>query len=122
MLFYALISLVIIFYFNYETARLKKDSFLGLLFAKNKSYLFIILLGSYAQALIHEVPNMFAKQWVYQDFPFMQIHILGLPVIAFLGWIILTAIPVSVYYFIISRDKSKPQKIKRTTTILKHHT
>jgi len=94
-------TLAAFFYINYKS---KQTSYLKCLIEKPASYIFITLLASYVNAIIHEFPNTFARQWAYQNFPLNHIMILNIPVVVFfIGWIGLTIIPVSVYFYVLSK-------------------
>lgn len=62
----------------------------------------IVFLATYINAFIHEVPNTFATQWIYtiETNSILDLPILGIPLIVWLGWLVLTIGPVIMYYFI----------------------
>ena len=100
---YFLLTLSALFYFNYESEKSNK-SYLRCLLKEPKLYIFITLLTAYVNAFIHEFPNTFAKQWTYQNFPLNDTLILNIPIIVFfVGWIALAIIPISVYYYVLSK-------------------
>lgn len=75
---------------------------------KPAKYIGIILASSYIQAVIHEVPNVYGQQWIYQNMPFQELTLLGVPaVVIIFGWIGLTLIPVSIYYRIADESSLK---------------
>ncbi len=98
-------SLVAFFWFNYKAQKLYNLSYLGELFNKPLSVVFITFLTAYLQGLVHESPNVFARQWVYQNFPLGNMTFLGInPTVFFIGWIILTVVPVSGYYRLVKKQ------------------
>jgi len=100
---YFLLTLSAFFYFNYESEKVDK-SYLHYLLKEPKLYIFITLLTAYVNVFIHEFPNTFAKQWTYQNFPFNDILILNIPItVFFVGWVALAIIPISVYYYVLSK-------------------
>lgn len=92
------IALSIIFYMNYLSERINKISYFRCLLLLPIDYLLITLLTTYFQAFIHEIPNVFARQWVYQNMPFESLMIFDIPTGVLVGWILLTVGPVSLYY------------------------
>lgn len=104
-IFYGIGAIGWYLYYEYKSVKVNKISFIGLILKNPVQYSVIIIIGSYIQGLIHEFPNVFAKQWVYQNIPFIETNLLGIPIFAFLGWFYLTLFPVSVYHFILSRNK-----------------
>jgi len=75
---YFLLTLSAFFYFNYKSEKFSK------LLKEPKLYIFITLFTAYLNAFVHEFPNTFAKQWIYQNFPFNDILILNIPITVFL--------------------------------------
>ena len=100
---YFLLTLSAVFYFNYKSEKLDK-SYLHYLLREPKLYIFATLLTAYLNAFVHEFPNTFAKQWTYQNFPFNDVLFFDIPVtVFFVGWIALAIIPISVYYYVLSK-------------------
>ncbi len=99
--FFSLLVLTVFFYFNYLSEKTKNKSYVRLVLQNPTQTIAVTLVVAYVQALIHEVPNVFAKQWIYQNFPFNNAMVFGVPVLVFfLGWVALVVIPVSVYYLV----------------------
>ncbi len=105
-IFYSIASIGLYLYLEYKIIKTNKKSFMNSFIKNPKSYLLILILGSFSQAIIQEFPNTFAKQWVYQNIPLINILILRVPILVFLGWVYLTLFSISVYYFVLSRTKS----------------
>ena len=85
--------------FNYvPKKKMNKISYLKLLLSNPKKVLFATFIGTYINALLHEYPNVFAQQWVYQNILFGDIKLFGVSVIVLIGWLALTIFPVSAYY------------------------
>jgi hypothetical protein len=98
-LFFSL-TVLAFFIFNFLAEHFG-TSYLKILIEKPFSCMFITLLTAYIHCLIHEVPNIFARQWVYQNFPFQNITVFNIPVfVFFVGWAFLAAVPVSTYFYI----------------------
>lgn len=98
-IFYSSLTLLAFFLFNYFSQRWKKISYFGLFFNRPLPYVMITLTTAFLNALLHEVPNTFAHQWVYQNFPFGNMQVFGITsTVFFLGWAALVMIPISAYY------------------------
>ena len=52
-----------------------------------------IILATLINAFLHEVPNIFAWEWVY-TIPYVTFEILQINVVVIVGWVILIAIPL----------------------------
>lgn len=65
--------------------------------------LVVIVLVSYFNAFLHEVPNTVAHEWTYANMPLMSTQIFGIPILALIGWPILTLYPATVYYYVHSK-------------------
>ena len=75
---------------DYLTLRIKKNNLLERLHIKTFKYILLILSIAYIQGIIHEWPNLFAREWIYKNWPLQEITFLGIPVvILFFGWIFL---------------------------------
>jgi hypothetical protein len=92
--------LFIIFAINYYSEKKNKTSFISILLTNPKPVIITSLLGTYINAFIHEYPNVFAQQWVYQNMIFQNIQFLNIPLAVLVGWIILTVFPMSAYYLV----------------------
>ncbi|MBI2032753.1 MAG: hypothetical protein HYT09_03880 [Candidatus Levybacteria bacterium] len=60
----------------------------------------VTLLVTYSNAFIHEIPNVFSRQWIYtvKTNSFLDIFLFGVPLIVWVGWIALSIGPVGFYY------------------------
>lgn len=100
---YFAVTFTVLFLVNYMSERLSGDSFVRRVAKNPGRYALVVFAAAYTQAFIHEFPNVFAEQWVYQGWPF-PVGVFSIPVVVFfLGWFALTVIPVSVYYLVVAR-------------------
>ncbi|MCH7567887.1 MAG: hypothetical protein IIA87_00530 [Nanoarchaeota archaeon] len=99
---------------NQLILRVKEDNLLERFVTKSLKYGILILVVAYTQGIIHEFPNIFAKEWQYMNFPFQSITFLEIPImVLFLGWIALVIIPYAVFELIgtkIKKDLHKQTK------------
>ncbi len=69
-------------------------------------YSLVILFVAYTQGIFHELPNVYSKEWIYQNIPFEGITIIGIPIlILFIGWIILVLTPYTLFELILVINK-----------------
>lgn len=61
---------------------------------------------TYLNAFLHEIPNIFAHEWTYTNYPLPTLHIFSIPAIFLIGWPLLLLFPLSVYYWIRSLPSS----------------
>jgi len=86
---------------NYFTLRIKKSNMLERLHIKTFKYGVLILSVAYIQGVIHEWPNIYAREWIYQNMPLSEVTFLGIPVlILFFGWLFLLVVPYTIFEFI----------------------
>jgi len=81
-----------------------KISFTSLLINNYKKIVPKILIITLINALLHEIPNVFSKEWIYGGFMF-TVTILNVPVIVLIGWIFLLIAPVIFYYLCVNYEK-----------------
>ena len=106
---------------NYIILKIKKNNLLEHIFVKSLKYLILILVAAYVQGIFHELPNLFAKEWVYQNWPFNEVTLLGIPVTVLLfGWLALVFVPYAVFEFIMLLNKVK--NIKNLKHLIKEAT
>jgi len=98
---------------NYLSEKLFKFSYFRILLSNPQKVITATLLGTYINGLLHEYPNLFVDQWVYQNIIFQGITLLGVPVAVLIGWIVLTMYPVSAYYLALMINKKFSKKIKK---------
>lgn len=99
-------SLNAISLFSYINLKINKNNLLERFLIKSLKYGPLIIIVAYAQGLVHEIPNIFAKEWAYQNFPFNNIHIFGIPIIVLLvGWIALIIGPYTLFELILALNK-----------------
>jgi hypothetical protein len=103
---YSFMSLLGIGVVSYNVLKIKKNNLLERSLLKSLKYILLILIVAYTQGIFHEFPNVFARELAYQNFPFENITLLGIPVIVlFLGWIALVIAPYIVFEWVISINK-----------------
>lgn len=57
------------------------------------SYSLTIILAMLINAFLHELPNVFAREWVY-TIPYLTLEILHINIVVIVGWLVLVAIPL----------------------------
>ncbi|MEW6295359.1 MAG: hypothetical protein AB1467_03640 [Candidatus Diapherotrites archaeon] len=62
----------------------------------NKKILLLIIMTWIINFLLHEIPNTFAREWVYRNIPLSGAQFAGLPLLIFWGWLFLTVNIVAV--------------------------
>lgn len=62
--------------------------------------------AAYFNAFLHEIPNTFAHEWTYTNYPWPAVHIFSIPVLILIGWPLLLVFPLSVYYWVRSLPPS----------------
>lgn len=72
---------------DYISFRLKGDLILEKMFSMNALYVASFVLLSFLAAFFTEAVNLFGKEWIYLNVPFMEINILTIPISVFIGWI-----------------------------------
>lgn len=70
-----------------------------------KSFLINLILIPLLIGLLHEFPNTFVWEWVYQNIPITNFGFNGLPIIVLLGWIPMIMWGVAVLSFVESKLK-----------------
>lgn len=68
--------------------------------------LLALFTATYFNAFLHEIPNRFAQEWTYINFPLPGWHIFNIPAIILIGWPVLLVFPLSVYYWVRSLHPS----------------
>lgn len=88
---------------DFITDRINENSYLRALRENLFSVGIVTLIATYANAFIHEFPNVFAKEWIYtiRTNTFLDIKILNILLLVWIGWILLSVGPVIIYYLII---------------------
>lgn len=93
---FVILMVLNIFAFDAIQYLLLKKSILFNLLNLNKTEIIALIFSLFLSVLLHEYPNVFAKEWVYQNIPFISIELFGIPVIvATVGWIFLIVNVVS---------------------------
>ncbi len=58
----------------------------------------IVVSGSLVQGLVHEIPNVWASEWIYQGWPLGHVQIFGVPLLVLiLGWPALMLVPAVIW-------------------------
>lgn len=104
---FGFIALNTISLLSYINLKINKNNLLERFLIKSLKYGILIIIVAYTQGLIHEIPNVFAKEWIYQNIPFHTIQIFGIPIIALFGWIILIIGPYTLFESILALNKVK---------------
>lgn len=81
---------------NVYIEKRKGLTFFNLLHKEPLKVALAAIMSTYSMAFLHEIPNIVAEQWVYQNLPLMDITIIKIPIFVLAGWIILLLIPLSV--------------------------
>jgi len=101
-------SLNIISLLSYVNLKINKNNLLKQFLIKYLKYGPLIIIVAFTQGLIHEIPNIFAKEWIYQNFPFNNIQIFKIPImVLFFGWIALIIGTYTIYETILALNKIK---------------
>ncbi len=88
---------------DYFVLRINKNNLLERFSIKALKYGILILGISYIQGIIHEWPNIYAREWIYQNWPLQEITFLGIPAtILFFGWIFLLIGPYTIFELIMT--------------------
>jgi len=85
---------------------LSEDSFLGQILKVDLRTIGALLLTSFISSFLHEIPNTYAWEWVYQNIPFTSFEVLNVNIIVLtIGWLFLTisAISVNEIFFFLQR-------------------
>ncbi|MEK6885465.1 MAG: hypothetical protein AABX17_00705 [Nanoarchaeota archaeon] len=95
-LFWIFISI----YPNYLSEKKKGISYIRILLSNPKIIIVATIVSTYINAFLHEYPNLYANQWVYQNLIFPEVVFLGIPIVVLIGWLALSLFPVSLYYLV----------------------
>jgi hypothetical protein len=61
----------------------------------------IVAVAVLLSAVLHEIPNTFAWEWVYRNFPFTSLEIFKVHVLVYCpGWLFLVLFPLSLYAYL----------------------
>lgn len=70
-------------------------------YSRNFRPLSLAALSAPVIGAIHEIPNTFAREWVYQNIPLTDFEILGVNVLVLsIGWFALLLVPLSVIHVV----------------------
>jgi hypothetical protein len=67
----------------------------------------VILVVSYLNAMLHEIPNVTAQEWTYSDWPLQSTQLFGVPIVVLIAWPFLTLYPAAVYYSVKAKSKNR---------------
>ncbi len=87
-----LVVLMVLNIFAFDALQyiLSKKSILFNLINLNKLEIITLAISLFLSVLLHEFPNVFAKEWVYQNIPFVSVELFGIPlIVATIGWLFL---------------------------------
>lgn len=102
--------------FGLDTANfeINKRSIFSEIIAGNFSVIFSIIITAIVSGLIHEVPNTFSYEWIYQNIPFVSYEIWDVNVLVLtLGWIFLTIVSVIGYNLVVGDKESLSDKFRQ---------
>lgn len=80
-----LIGFPFAFFFIHESFKLIRK--------KVPSLSIIIILTTFINAFVHEVPNTFAREWIY-TIPYITFEILQINIVVIIGWVVLITVPL----------------------------
>lgn len=105
---YTLGAFLFIGLIDFITLKIKKSNLLERFLVKSTKYAILIILVSITQGILQELPNVFAKEWIYQNFPFNDITFLGIPVaVLFFGWVFLLIVPYVIFELVLALNRIK---------------
>lgn len=58
-----------------------------------------VIFTTLVNAFVHEVPNIFAWEWVY-TIPYVTFEMLQINIVVIVGWVVLIAVPIITYRII----------------------
>lgn len=94
--------------------KINKKSIFSEIIAGNFSVIFSIIITAIVSGLIHEVPNTFSYEWVYQNIPFVSLKIWDVNILVLtLGWIFLTLISIIGYHLVMGDKESLLDKFRQ---------
>lgn len=81
---------------------------------KSSSVIFLVIITAIVSGLIHEVPNTFSYEWVYQNIPFVKYEIWDVNILVLtLGWIFLTIVSIVGYNLVMGDKESLLDKFRQ---------
>lgn len=102
-------ALMNIFLFDYINYLISKNSILFNILSGNYKLIISLFITIVVAAFLHEVPNTFALEWVYQNIPFTQFKILDVNILVLtFGWIFLVIVPITLYrliFFLVKKER-----------------
>lgn len=108
--FFLFVCMYAILNLNFTATFRKKLNLPGELHDHPIILLMVLVAATYFNAFLHELPNIKAQQWTYQNYPWPDLQFLGIPAVAFVAWPILMLFPLGVYYILPQSMKTKKSK------------
>lgn len=94
--------------------KINKKSIFSEIIAGNYSIIFSVILTTIVSGLIHEVPNTFSYEWIYQNIPFTSYEIWDVSVfILTAGWLFLTTGSVVLYNLVVGDRETLMDKFRQ---------
>lgn len=98
--FFLFVCMYAVLNLNFTATIRKKLNIPGEVHDHPVALLMILMAATYFNAFLHEIPNVTAQQWAYQNYPWPDLQFLGIPAVAFIAWPILMLFPLGVYYLL----------------------
>lgn len=86
-------QIIHVFLIGYPFAFFFIGESLTLIRKKVPSFTLTIIIATLINALLHELPNLFAWEWKY-TIPYITVEILQINIVVIVGWAILIAVPI----------------------------
>lgn len=97
-----------------ELYQVFRDLSLRLFRHKPSLTLFSIGITAIVSGLIHEVPNTFSNEWVYQNIPFVSLEIWDVNILVLTaGWIYLTLVSIIGYGLVVGGKENLLDKFRQ---------
>lgn len=72
-----------------------------------RHYVMVLVVTGVIAALLHELPNTIAREWVYLSAPILSILIFGIPLWAVVGWYWFTLFVLRLWIFLVLHPRIK---------------
>lgn len=98
--FFLFASLIFVVLSVRDLLMIKKNnySYLSEIVQNKRTYFILFFTTAYLHAIIHEFPNVFAKEWIYFNFPLMNLTLFSIPIsVLFFSWLVLIIGPHAIY-------------------------
>jgi len=107
--FYILASILALFTLSFYSQLHGHETLIEDIHKSPSKILATLLLATYANFLIQEIPNSYGHQWIYTNYPLNNVNFLRIPIVPLLGWSLLLLVPVAGYYLVLPIRKRKPK-------------